>query len=134
MESPGSWTSLDTWCRLEGTESAVTGLAVLESRRENDCLVKYIFDTQSTSSTRNYAIGLKADSHYLDVYEWVQVDNSSPGAFDSATPNFINWAPGRPQGNPCVYMSVGWTNRANGLWVDGVCSTNLYGICERRRG
>merc|ERR1711915_381116 len=118
METSGTWNDMDTQCRQEGTASATTRLAVFESRRENDCMVKYIVDEFRSTSTRNYAIGLRVDDRYTGVYEWAHVDNSQPGSLDSATPAFTNWAPGKPTGNDCVYMSVGVNHKANGLWID----------------
>ena len=46
-------------------------LAVLESPRENDCMVKYLVDKY-----KDRAIGLKAEN-YRYVYEWQHVDKSA---------------------------------------------------------
>merc|ERR1712059_8984 len=126
MTYPRPWYDLDTQCRLEEGR-----LVVLESRREQDCMVKYIIDEYKGDPARSYAIGLKTPDGYKGVYEWSHVDNTDPN-FDAATPAFENWAPGYPKGNPCVVMSIGSEATISGLWNDGNCeSTNLYGICEK---
>ena len=41
MQSSGSWSSLDIECRIQKTGAR---LAVFETRRENDCMIKYLLD------------------------------------------------------------------------------------------
>ena len=104
-------------------------LAVLESLRENNCLVKYLVDKYK-DITMDYVIGLKADN-YRNVYEWKHVDNSSPH-FDKASPSFNNWDPSSIGGGDCVYIRVGEEYWLNGMWRSDDCDRTLYmGICER---
>ena len=126
MQSAGSWNSLDIECRIQKTGAK---LAVFETKRENDCMVKYLVDEYRGTAAKNYAIGLKALDNYAGVYEWHRVDDSAPDY--AATMNFANWAPAAPTGKGCVYISVGEGNTVNGLWQDVQCTgSNLYGICE----
>ena len=126
MQSAGSWNSLDIECRIQKTGAK---LAVFETKRENDCMVKYLVDEYRGTAAKNYAIGLKALDNYAGVYEWHRVDDSAPDY--AATMNFANWAPAAPTGKGCVFISVGEGNTVNGLWQDVQCTgSNLYGICE----
>eukprot|EP00092_Neocalanus_flemingeri_P030723 GFUD01033361.1.p1 GENE.GFUD01033361.1~~GFUD01033361.1.p1 ORF type:complete len:191 (+),score=47.28 GFUD01033361.1:24-596(+) len=130
MTEMKTWNELEITCLLESLGSGYeTRLAVLESPRENDCLVGYLVDRYK-DITRNYAIGLKADN-YRNVYEWKHVDNSSPH-LDQATPAFNNWDPTARGRGDCVYISVGEEDWFSGLWKSGECDTSLFiGICER---
>ena len=126
MQSSGTWSSLDIECRIQKTGAR---LAVFETRRENDCMIKYLLDEYRGGATKNYAIGLKALDNYAGVYEWHRVDNSAPDF--AATLSFTNWATSAPAGKDCVYISVGDGDAKNGMWQDVECSgSNLYGICE----
>ena len=126
MASTGTWTSLDIECRIQKTGAK---LAVFETRRENDCMIKYLLDEYRGDTAKNYAIGLKALDNYAGVYEWHRVDNSAPDF--AATLSFTNWAVSAPTGKDCVYITVGEGNTKNGMWQDVVCSSSsLYGICE----
>ena len=92
-------------------------------------MVRYLLDEYRGSTSKNYAIGLKALDNYKGVYEWHRVDNSEP--LYEASLTFTNWATSAPTGKDCVYMSVGDTDTQNGLWKDIDCSTTgLYAICE----
>merc|ERR1719219_279555 len=51
----GSWTELDISCRM-GRDGDVK-LAVFESKRENDCVTKYLIDKYEDSTAQQYAIG-----------------------------------------------------------------------------
>ena len=127
MQSTGSWSSLDIECRMEKTGAR---LAVFETKRENDCMVKYLLDEYRGTTTKNYAIGLKALDNYPGVYEWHRVDNSPPD-YEAATLNFDNWVSTAPTGKDCVYMTTGDKDTKNGRWMDVDCSSaTLYGICE----
>ena len=115
--------------RKAETRSIPGRLAVFESRRENDCMVKYLVDEYRGTTAKNYAIGLKALDNYAGVYEWHRVDDSAPNF--AATLKFSNWSPAAPTGKGCVFISVGEGNTVNGLWQDVECTgSNLYGICE----
>ena len=126
MQSSGKWSDMDIQCRMEKSGAK---LAVFETRRENDCMVKYLLDEYRGSSTKNYAIGMKALDNYPGVYEWHRVDNSGPDY--AATLSFTNWVSAAPKGLDCVYITVGDGDATNGMWQDVACSgSNLYGICE----
>ena len=123
MQSSGTWSSLDIECRIQKTGAK---LAVFETLRENDCMIKYLLNEYSGSTAKNYAIGLRALDNYAGVYEWHSVDNSA--ADFAATLSFGNRA---TSGKDCVYITVGEGNTKNGLWQDVDCSrANMYGICE----
>merc|ERR1712126_288485 len=67
---PSTWQQLDQQCYNEGGK-----LLVLESRREKDCIVKYILDEYKGDPVKSFAIGLKTPENYKGVYEWKHVDN-----------------------------------------------------------
>ena len=90
-------------------------LAVFESRRENDCVTKYIIDEYEDVTAHQYAIGtaklvycfaqqssvssgIKVDDVYKGVYEWNRVDTSIDNQ-DAATLTFSNWVPGKKISN-----------------------------------
>jgi len=107
-------------------------LVRLGSRREMDCLIQYINDEIDSTRMDKYAIGLhgKADK---GVFEWYYV-YQTPEDFDAPTPSFSNWKTGvvpSTANAPCVYMEVGQTTVASGLWSVSACNTNtMLGICE----
>ena len=84
-------------------------LAVFESRRENDCVTKFLLDEYEDSTAHQYAIGaarlqfsqklisvnsgIKVDDTYTGVYEWDRVETSTDNQ-DAATLAFSNWVPG----------------------------------------
>jgi len=121
---PSTWQQLDQQCYNEGGK-----LLVLESRRENDCIVKYILDEYKGDPVKSFAIGLKTPENYKGVYEWKHVDNAQKA--DAATPTFENWAPTAPTGKYCVVMDIGTAAPINGLWKDVDCGSAVYGICEK---
>merc|ERR1712018_654569 len=55
MQSTGTWNSLDIECRIQKQGAK---LAVFETKRENDCMVKYLVDEYRGTTAKNYAIGL----------------------------------------------------------------------------
>ena len=61
----------------------------LQSRRELDCLIKYINDEIDSNTMQKYAIGLRAKSDN-GVFEWEFVD-STLADWDAPTPSFSNW-------------------------------------------
>merc|ERR1712243_51223 len=121
---PSTWERLDMQCNIEGGK-----LLVLESRRENDCIVKYILDEYKGEPVKSFAIGLKTPQNYKGVYEWRRVDNGKNP--DAATPTFENWAPAAPTGKYCVVMNIGTAAPISGLWKDVDCGSAVYGICEK---
>ena len=102
-----------------------TNLVVLETRAEQDCLVKFITDEFHSPGAVKYAIGLQSPDHYRGVYQWRPLEQS---------PSFTNWASGSPSNKKCVQMTVGNGATQNGMWTDVSCQMekNLYGICERK--
>ena len=68
-------------------------LAVLETRRENDCLIKYLLDKYEDQTSQMFAIGLKTETSFPGVYQWNRVD-VTPDDQDAATLSFTNWLPG----------------------------------------
>merc|ERR1711890_223158 len=48
---PSTWERLDMECNIEGGK-----LLILESRRENDCIVKYILDEYKGEPVKSFAI------------------------------------------------------------------------------
>jgi len=123
----GTWEDMDLLCNMEKGR-----LVVIESRRENDCLVKYAMDEYKGDPVKYYAIGLRTPENYNGVYEWKHVDNQPPND-DAATPSFTNWKPNYfPTGKHCVTLSIGSTAPINGLWTDVDCTnTQVHGICEK---
>merc|ERR1712080_817506 len=87
---PSPWERLDMEGNIEGGK-----LLILESRRENDCIVKYILDEYKGEPVKSFAIGLKTPQNYKGVYEWRHVDNTGADP-DAATPGFSNWSPVSP--------------------------------------
>lgn len=128
IRAMGSWNELDIQCRMEKTGAR---LAVFESRREADCVTKYLLDEYEDVTPQQYAIGIKVDESYHGVYKWNRVDVTSADQ-DAATLTFTNWAPTAPTGMSCVTMSAGLTDPQNGRWTDVDCSISalLYGVCE----
>lgn len=130
MKTPGSWADLDLYCRIERTGAK---LAVLETRRENDCLIKYLLDKYEDPTSQMFAIGLKTETSFTGIYQWDRVD-VAPDDQDAATLSFTNWLPvwfGSPLGNKCVAMMAGLNEAGNGRWKDIDCDmTSLYGVCE----
>ena len=66
----------------------------METRRENDCITKYLLDEFEDLTSRMFAIGMKTDASYPGVYEWNRVDTdvSHP---EAATLTFSNWLPSK---------------------------------------
>merc|ERR1711874_189773 len=128
IRTQGSWHELDIQCRMEKDGAR---LAVFESRRENDCVTKYIIDEYEDVTAHQYAIGIKVDDVYKGVYEWNRVDTSIDNQ-DAATLTFSNWVPAAPLGKSCVSMSAGLNDLNNGRWTDVDCTSTrtLYGVCE----
>jgi len=124
----GSWTSHDIDCRLEKTGAK---LAVFESRRESDCVTKYLIEEYDDPAGQQYAIGMKVDETFKGVYEWHRVDATTDNKA-AATLTFTNWVPSAPTGQDCVAMTAGADDLNNGRWTDVDCDTSntLYGICE----
>ena len=118
----GSWNYLDLSCKLEGVGTRYASskcwvltlkplyfsiyffflnlqlahfrLAVFETRRENDCVTKYILDKYEDQTSKMFAIGLKTEPAYPGIYEWSRVnpDTIHP---DAATLTFQNWVPSK---------------------------------------
>merc|ERR1711874_227639 len=107
IRTEGSWKEQDIECRMG--KSGDTKLAVFESRRENDCVTKFLLDEYEDSTAHQYAIGaarlqfsqklisvnsgIKVDDTYTGVYEWDRVETSIDNQ-DAATLAFSNWVPG----------------------------------------
>ena len=102
----GSWADLDLYCRIERTGAKwgnliqviiyyifYLRLAVLETRRENDCLIKYLLDKYEDQTSQMFAIGLRTETSFPGVYQWNRVD-VTPDDQDAATLSFTNWLPG----------------------------------------
>ena len=102
-----------------------TSLVVLESRAEQDCLIKFITDEFQSAVPVKYALGLQSPDHYRGVYQWRPDDLSL---------TFTNWGSGSPSNKACVHMTVGPGVTQNGVWSDVSChaDTKLHGICERK--
>ena len=66
-------------------------LVRFESRREMECLIKYINDEIDSTALNKYAIGLYGSSE-SGIFEW---DGKSQGTdaatFDDPTLSFTNW-------------------------------------------
>merc|ERR1739848_214945 len=127
--SQGSWTDMDIACKTE--KPGTTRLAVFESRREMDCVTKYLIDEYDVTSGQQYAIGIKVEDDFPGVYEWHGVDLPADNQA-AATLAFTNWDPASPTGKRCVAMTVGREDPKNGRWTDVDCNApmTLYGICE----
>jgi len=123
-----SWKELDIQCRMEKDGAK---LAVFESRRENDCVTKYLIEEYDDPAGQQYAIGMKVDETFKGVYEWHRVDATTENKA-AATLTFTNWVPSAPTGQDCVAMTAGADDLNNGRWTDVDCDTSntLYGICE----
>jgi len=131
IRTQGSWKEQDIACRMGNKDDAK--LAVFESRRENDCVTKYLLDEYEDTTAHQYAIGINVedDDKYKGVYEWKRVDTSTSN-LDAASLSFTNWVPAAPLGKSCVSMSAGKSDLNNGRWTDVDCNTDntLYAICE----
>jgi len=107
-------------------------LVSFQSRREMDCLIKYINDEVESTTLQKYAIGLHSKT-YNGIFEWQYLESNADD-WDAPTPSFSNWKTGVEPSTanaPCVYMEVGKTTVASGLWSVIACSTNsLLAICE----
>ena len=66
--------------------------AQFESRREQECLIKYINDEIDSTTMNKYAIGLHETSDH-GVFEWYQKEQGTPdaGTTDDPTLTFSNW-------------------------------------------
>ena len=104
---------------------------VIENKRENDCLVKYLYDEFRGDATKTYAIGIKQVDNYKGVYEWRHVNSAGN---DEGTVKFTNWAAAEPKGDECIGMDVGEAATINGVWKGVACSAVVYGICEKVGG
>ena len=82
--SLSSWNQWNVICLGTGGK-----LVTLQSRREMDCLVKYINDEIDSTALNKYAIGLHAKS-YNGIFEWSNID-SLAADWDAPTPSFTNW-------------------------------------------
>ena len=83
-------TSLSNWQQWNLICLGTGGkLVSLQSRRELDCLIKYINDEIDSNTMQKYAIGLHAKSDN-GVFEWEFVD-STLADWDAPTPSFSNW-------------------------------------------
>ena len=69
-------------------------MAVFETRRENDCVTKYILDKYEDQTSKMFAIGLKAEPEYPGIYEWNRVNHDTFHP-DAATLTFLNWVPSK---------------------------------------
>merc|ERR1711899_369238 len=128
MKDQASAQNLDLLCRTEAP--GASKLAVFESKRENDCVAKYIMDEFEDATAKQYVIGLKVDQEFPGIYEWHRVDTSANP--DAASLAFSNWTPTSPTGLACVAMTVGADDPQNGRWTDVDCnSVTMYGICEK---
>merc|ERR1711933_7802 len=121
-----SWHDLDQDCRSEEPASN-SRMVVFESKRELDCVTKYIIDKyDDATAAEEFAIGLHTDSEYDGIYEWNRVDTSTD--VEAATLKFSNWKPNMPTGLGCVSMTVGPPGTDNGRWSDVDClSGTMYG-------
>merc|ERR1712117_26473 len=130
MKQPGNWVDLDLICR---TERNGARLAVFESKRENDCVAKYLIKEFEDTTAKDYAIGLSTDSEYPGVYEWNRITGAELTADANAEAlSFDNWANSAPSGLGCAVMTAGADDPRNGRWTDVDCSATAtyYGICE----
>jgi len=125
--SPSNWQQWSLICLGTGGK-----LVTMQSRRELDCLIKYINDEIDDTKMNKYTIGLHGRSD-KGVFEWEYID-STIADWDAPTPSFMNWKTGVPPSTanaPCVFMEVGKSTAASGLWSVSSCSTNtMLGICE----
>ena len=64
-------------------------MVTFQSRREMDCLIKYINDEIDDVKMNLFAIGLHGRSD-LGVFEWEYLDSTSTD-WDAPTPSFTNW-------------------------------------------
>ena len=66
--------------------------AQFESRREQECLIKYINDEIDSTTMNKYAIGLHGTSDH-GVFEWYQKEQGTPeaGTTNDPTLTFSNW-------------------------------------------
>ena len=63
----------------------------LESRRELDCLIKYINDEVDSTTMNKYAIGLYGESD-KGVWQWVgKTQGVTPDHYDDQALSFSNW-------------------------------------------
>ena len=89
-------------------------LAVFESRRENDCVAKFLIQEYEDVPGQQYAIGTLRqlifspelssvcsgmrepypEGTYKGVYEWHRVDSTTDNK-DAATLTFTNWVPSK---------------------------------------
>merc|ERR1711890_133606 len=90
IRSQSSWSQQDFACRMERPTAK---LAVFESKRENDCVTKYLYDEFEDATSMQYAIGIKADERYPGIYEWDRVENPAPDKLDDASLSYQNWVP-----------------------------------------
>merc|ERR1712154_644245 len=68
MRNEGTWNEQDIQCRMERNDAR---LAVFETKRENDCITRYLLDEYDASSADQYAIGLRVGVPYGGLYEWM---------------------------------------------------------------
>jgi len=128
-----SYSEQSVECRLKGIDDTSKGyhLVTFESRKEHDCVMKYI--AQEHGDFGPFYLGLKADSgdYRKNLFEWDRPMSTST-AVDKETPTFYNWIPGSPAGlGDCVSVQVGKELVSNGQWINADCSTALPTICER---
>ena len=106
-----TWTFSAGWRELEqsrvrlnvNTLTSIYRLAVFESRRENDCVTKYLIEEYEDTVAQDYAIGMKVDETYMGVYEWngVEPTTENPGL---ASLTFTNWIPSKTF-KPTIFFS-----------------------------
>ena len=61
-------------------------LAIFESKRENDCVSKYLIKEFEDATAKQYAIGIRDESDYPYIYEWHRVSDAT-----KASLTFQNW-------------------------------------------
>merc|ERR1719187_942767 len=104
-----SWDSWNFACFMNGGGKLVQ----FESRREQECLIKYINDEIDSTTMNKYAIGLYGASDH-GIFEWYRKEQGTPeaGTTDDPTPSFTNWKTGvTPSGNNAHCFHLGSPQR-----------------------
>jgi len=123
-----SWVDWSNYCKFDGGR-----LVSFQSRREMDCVIKFINDVVDSTTMYKFAIDLHAAGNERGIFEWKDI-RSTDADYDAPSPSFTNWKTGvQPSGysTPCVYMEVGTSTYANGLWSASSCTTStMLAVCE----
>ena len=118
-------------------------LVSMQTKKENDCLAKYIYDEYKDDASVQYAIGnilMKTKTAFLKVSfcTGMKVSDEYPGIYEWDTENsptsveIWNWRPSTPTGLGCAVMNVGKTETMTGMWTDVDCSAaSYYAVCEK---